>query len=226
MTDAHATRTHSEDSARQLVKALLTWAIPRRWFITRGPESSRTVALTFDDGPHPEHTPEILDFLRAEQVRATFFVVGREAARCPHLVRRMVAEGHAVGHHSYTHGSPGSTPTRALAAEVAQSVALLRDLGVESPTLFRPPHGKLTPTKLLMLWRHRCTVVLWSLDPRDGERDSPEALRAALAAKPMNSGDIVLLHDDHAGIPEALGLPLASARRDGLAFVTVDEWTR
>ncbi len=124
------------------------------------------VCLTFDDGPHPEHTPRLLDALAAEHVKATFFVVGCRAQRYPDLVRRMVREGHDVGHHSYFHREPAATSCRSLMWEVDETVGLLRDeFGIHS-TLFRPPKGVVTLPKLTGLWARGQTVVLWTVDAR------------------------------------------------------------
>ena len=92
---------------RQLLRRLLATALPRRVFLTSGPATSREVCLTFDDGPHPEFTPALLDFLKSRMVRATFFVVGRQAEQYPELVRRMASEGHVIDNHSYAHPRPG-----------------------------------------------------------------------------------------------------------------------
>src|SRR5262245_42795080 len=86
---------------RQALRRLLAAALPRHLFLVRGRTSSRCVYLTFDDGPHPEYTPGLLDRLAKADVRATFFVVGRMAERHPDVVRRMAAEGHLVANHSF-----------------------------------------------------------------------------------------------------------------------------
>jgi peptidoglycan/xylan/chitin deacetylase (PgdA/CDA1 family) len=195
-------------------------ALPARLFVVRGSRQVRTVYLTFDDGPDRVHTPPLLDLLRAEGVKATFFVVGRCAAACPDLIRRMVEEGHAVGHHTYSHSAPNCTSARRLMAEIAQtSEVLIRSVGF-SPNLFRPPHGKLTPSKLWHLWRTAMTVVLWNVDPRDFACQSGDELRGRLSGYAPQAGDVLLFHDDRPHALAALPELIARVRTTGLEFAT------
>lgn len=203
---------------RQAIKWAMLRALPRRLITATGPPDRPGIYLTFDDGPHPEYTPRLLDLLKEHGVTATFFVIGERAAHHPELVRRMAAEGHTVGHHTYYHSAPASLSARRCVTEVRQTRALLRSLIGRAPSLFRPPHGQLTGAKLLRLWLEGQTVVLWSSDPRDYSCRGPDELAARLAAHPPGRGDIVLLHDIH---PHALGaLPalIAEARRRGEEF--------
>ena len=88
---------------RQTIRSGLSLVLPPRLPHTRGPRHSKSVCLTFDDGPHPEHTPRLLDRLAELNVPATFFLIGQEAEKYPDIVRRLVAEGHAIGNHTYSH---------------------------------------------------------------------------------------------------------------------------
>src|SRR5437016_5141960 len=162
---------------RQLFRHVLAATLPRRRYLVSGPADSRSVCLTFDDGPHPEHTPRLLDVLRKLEVRASFFVVGREAEHYPDLVRRLADEGHVVGHHSYHHAAPAATSASQLLKEVRQTRDILTRLLGRTSDFFRPPQGKLTLAKLWKLWRAAQTLVLWNVDPRDYARNSPGELR-------------------------------------------------
>jgi len=211
-------------TCRRLVRACLGGLLPARRFLVRGPRAGDSVCLTFDDGPHPEHTPVLLDMLRREGVPATFFVIGRRAAEFPELVRRMVDEGHAVGHHTYSHSDPAETTARKMAAEINQtSNVLVRAIGF-SPTLFRPPHGRLTPAMLWRLWRIGMTVVLWNVDLRDFACGSADELRDRLRAHDPLSGDVYLFHDDRPHAHSALPEFIARVRARGLTFTTLTEW--
>jgi peptidoglycan/xylan/chitin deacetylase (PgdA/CDA1 family) len=209
---------------RQLVRGGLAAVLPRRWFLVRGSPRSRSVCLTFDDGPHPEHTPRVLDVLKAERLRATFFVVGREAERHPEVVRRIVAEGHELGHHSYFHGAPSRTSPGQLMDEVRRTRDVLARVAGRSPTLFRPPHGKLTSGKLLRLWQGGLTVVLWNVDPKDCYCQGPEELRDWFQARPLRGGDVVLMHDNKPHGAAVLSELIRETRRRGLAFATPLDW--
>src|SRR5262245_36754703 len=122
---------------RQWIRTTLARTLPRNWFLVAGPSWSNTICLTFDDGPHPEHTPRVLDALKEAGVVGTFFVIGERAEQYPDLVRRIVSEGHVLGHHSFTHSPPHETSSRQLLAEVQRTRDLLRELVGEAPILFR-----------------------------------------------------------------------------------------
>jgi peptidoglycan/xylan/chitin deacetylase (PgdA/CDA1 family) len=192
--------------------------------MTSGPAASRAVALTFDDGPHPVHTPAVLDALRALDLRATFLLVGARAEAHPGLVARIVAEGHAVGHHSWSHTPPHETSAAALLGEARRTSALLERLTGTAPRVFRPPCGKLTPGKLLGLWALGQAVLLWNRDPKDFAQSSPEPIRRFFEAAPLAGGDIVLLHDVHPHAAPALEAIARGARAADLRFTTVAEW--
>lgn len=208
---------------RQLIRRAMAVALPRRMFMTSGPPASGAIALTFDDGPHPEHTPAILDTLRALGTPATFFVVGRAAEAHPKLLERMVREGHALGHHSYAHRRPRVASERDLVADLRRATAALERISGTPPQLFRPPFGELTPGSLLRAWLLGQSVVLWNRDPKDLQPDLERTLRWCNGA-PLMPGDIVLLHDDHALAVPALKAVVARARGLGLRFTTVAEW--
>lgn len=209
---------------RQLVRRGMAATLPRRLFMTAGPPASRSLALTFDDGPDPAHTPAVLDRLRALGVRATFFLIGGKAQAHPELVARIAAEGHEVGHHSWAHTPPHRTPARTLMAEARRTSALLAGLLGRRPRLYRPPHGKLTPAKLLGLWALGQTIVLWNRDPKDTTCREVDPIRRWFQTEPFAGGDILLLHDVHGHIAPALDVIVERAARLGLGFATPSEW--
>jgi peptidoglycan/xylan/chitin deacetylase (PgdA/CDA1 family) len=212
------------DPFRQLVKGAMTGVLPRSALLAQGPRGALSVCLTFDDGPHPDHTPRLLDVLAEQGVVATFFVVGERAAEQTELVRRIAAEGHLLGGHSYTHGRYEQTSSRKLATEARSTAALLEQSTGQASTLFRPPHGKLTGFKLLRLWAERQTVVLWNVDPKDYARTAAEQVAEFFTARPLVGGDIVLLHDTHPHAAAVLPSLVSATRARGLEFTTVDAW--
>lgn len=221
MNDTSETRP---SPLRQVARRAMAATLPRRLFMVSGPPRSRAIALTFDDGPHPAHTPAVLDRLGALGVRATFFLVGHKIEANAALVARMAEDGHAVGHHSWSHGLPEQTTAKALVAEARRTSALLERITGKPPRLFRPPNGKLTPGKLLGAWSLGQTVVLWNRDPKDYGLDSVEPLRKRLESQPLSGGDIVLMHDVHAHVAPALDVIVERAARLGLGLCTPDEW--
>lgn len=209
---------------RQGLRRTLTTVLPRDRFMTRGPTSTAEVALTFDDGPHPEHTPRLLDQLASHGITATFFVVGREAEQHPELIRRISDEGHTLGHHSWTHSEPELTSSVALLAEVDRTVTLLASISGRLPDRFRPPKGKLSVAKVVGLIRARQRIALWSRDPRDYAMTDAAALTTWAGATVPSAGDIVLLHDVHPHAAAALPELATWRLRHGITFVGLDAW--
>jgi peptidoglycan/xylan/chitin deacetylase (PgdA/CDA1 family) len=128
----------------QVVRRALLSTLPRRLLIDRAPRASGKLYLTFDDGPHPQHTPRLLEQLRTWQLKATFFVVGQEAQRFPSIVRQIVADGHAIGTHSWRHAPAKETTSVQLAEETLRTAALIEKLTGVRTRLFRPPYGALS----------------------------------------------------------------------------------
>jgi peptidoglycan/xylan/chitin deacetylase (PgdA/CDA1 family) len=162
--------------------------------ICRGGSGSTGVALTFDDGPYPESTPFILDLLARHNLQATFFIVGRQAQRHPHLVERIVAEGHGVGNHSLRHDMllMFRLPDR-LEADISATRAVLRKLGADT-NLFRPPAGIIGPRLGAVAGRGGLQVVNYNRRALDGGNRWVDGL-ARKITKSLRSGDIIMLHD-------------------------------
>ncbi len=187
-----------------MVAAVHTWGVmdPRSSFylpvIWRLPAGDPGIALTFDDGPHPEITPQVLDLLAATGQRATFFCIGEHVARHPHLVRRMVAEGHALGLHSHSHSRWFNTwmPARVRADLVRASAVMAEATGAPAPRLFRPPVGLKNPMVAQVVAELGLRTVTWSCRGLDTTLPEPELLRRRLIAG-LRPRAILLLHDGH-----------------------------
>jgi peptidoglycan-N-acetylglucosamine deacetylase len=194
-------------------------------------KSRGAVALTFDDGPDPTYTPRVLDLLAEARVPATFFVVGRRAAAQPGLVRRMLAEGHAVGSHSRSHPDPATQKLRQLVCDYGSGRRMVESVtGVPVP-LFRPPMGNVDWPSAVAIRCSRVVAWLWTRDPSDwlaGRRR--QDIVDALAD--LQAGDVVVLHDgielpqaaaalDRSETVAAIPEVIASARSRGLSFVTL-----
>jgi peptidoglycan/xylan/chitin deacetylase (PgdA/CDA1 family) len=207
----------------QVVRSALLSTLPRRLLVDRAPRASRRLYLTFDDGPHPQWTPRLLEQLRAHCLRATFFVVGQEAQRFPGIVRQIVDEGHAIGTHSWRHAPAKETTALDLAEETLQTAALIHKLTGVRTRLFRPPYGALSAAKLLRTWKIGHTVVLWSCDPRDYQCTSGPELEGRLRLTPPLPGDIVLLHDCVPAAGECIPLLADFCAERGLETGTLGE---
>lgn len=163
--------------------------------VHRGPRSLPQVALTFDDGPHPEATPAILDALADLEVRAAFFVIGSHAARWPGLVRRIADEGHVVGNHSYDHHRWGSMwGVRYWRDQIERTQEVVARLTGRRPAYFRPPMGFKSLNVSWVLRSAGMTQVTYSLRGFDGFPTTPERILERLLPK-AGAGDIIALHD-------------------------------
>lgn len=149
--------------------------------------------LTFDDGPDPTWTPAVLNALREEGLRATFFVVGLRAARRPGLVEAILADGHAVELHCHEHVRHTDLGLDALAHDTERALAVLREQGV-GPTRWRPPWGVVAPWSASVARRHGLRLETWSADPHDWRGDAAGEMLAALEPH-LRPGACVLLHD-------------------------------
>ena len=175
--------------------ALLRW-LPASLVVSTASGDGGAVYLTFDDGPHPEHTPQVLDALERHGARATFFLIGDLAARHPGLVRRIAAAGHAIGNHSHTHPEFRHLPLPRQLDEIARADAALRDILGERPIPFRTPRGALPPRLVTHLAARGRPIVFWSYDSLDYQRPDAARMLAMLREQPPVAGDIILMHDD------------------------------
>jgi teichuronic acid biosynthesis glycosyltransferase TuaC len=209
-------------SWRQIARRLMVAGVPKRFFIASGPSRQRLVWLTFDDGPDPEHTPHLLDVLKAHNVRATFFVIGMKAEQHPDLVRRMANEGHCIGNHTFCHKRLDELSYRDLHEEVRRTSRVLQGLLGETLPIFRPPHGKMKISTLWQMLRAGQQVVLWNTDPKDYLVSSPAMVSDWFRAHVLNAGDIVLLHDNRPFAADVLPEVIRATRERGLEFATFE----
>jgi peptidoglycan-N-acetylglucosamine deacetylase len=194
-----------------------------------GAAAAGGVALTFDDGPHPEGTPAVLEVLAARAARATFFLVGEQVARDPALAREIVAAGHAVALHGYRHRNVLRVGPRALAADLDHAAADIAAATGAPVTRYRPPYGIFSPAGLALARRRGWTPTLWSRWGGDWRRFTTPERIAATATRDLASGDVLLLHDaDHYSAPgswrrtvAALPLVLDAIAATGLATVAI-----
>ena len=177
------------------------------------------VALTFDDGPHPVYTPQLLDGLNERDVHATFFVVGKNILGNEALLKRMETEGHLIGNHTYSHVKLSELDIARACAEVEKTNALICEVTGKEPEFIRPPFGE---WKKAMECSFEMIPVLWDVDPLDWTTKNT-ALVVERVLKDTKPGDIILLHDYYqSSVDAALEIVDALTER-GYKFVTVDE---
>ncbi len=208
----------------QLYQANGLHPISPTYEISRGPASGlKRVALTFDDGPNPLYTPSILAELKRYGVRATFFVVGKMVQLYPDLTRQMVAEGHEMANHSYTHPNMTKLAQREIIAEVLRTRSAIKDITGRQTYLFRPPGGNIDEFVSRQLRALDYNIVYWNINAGEFARNAPAEQLAQMLAK-VSDGSILLLHNGPVdGTLNILPGLLAELYRRGFTCVTVSE---
>ena len=184
------------------------------------------IALTFDDGPSSRATPKILDILKENDVKATFFVCGKFIEENKDILKREADEGHLIGNHTYTHAKGTITDIEKINTELVRTDNLISEYTGKSVDYFRPPFGFenwrfLTEAELLDY-----TIVLWTLDVGDWDRKKIEKDITSKILKLTRNGTIILLHDggvSREALIDALPVIIKGLKKKGYKFVTVDE---
>lgn len=190
----------------------------------------KLVALTFDDGPYPPYTGQILDILKDNKVKATFFVVGKNAEKHPELVRRIASEGHELGNHTYNHIDLLKADRATIIDEIDRTNAVIAALVGQAPKVIRPPHGFRDAVVMDVMAEKNLKVVEWSVSSRDWVSPGVDVIVSRTVSKVKN-GSIILLHDgdgtaasaSRAQTVEATRLIIHELLKRGFQFVTVDE---
>ncbi|PWJ58566.1 peptidoglycan/xylan/chitin deacetylase (PgdA/CDA1 family) [Dyadobacter jejuensis] len=192
--------------------------------IHKGKGSS--VTLTFDDGPDPEQTPRILAALKEQEVKATFFVIGKKAEQHPELIRQMVDEGHIVANHSYSHHYLiGFFSRKRLRADLERCNAVIEQITGKVPHYFRPPFGVTNPRYADVLQDMGMLSIGWSLRSLDTQAKNKYALIERILVK-IKKKDIILLHDDRAVTADAIDDIVAHCEQKKIAIETLDWVTK
>ena len=190
---------------------------------SRGLSDTPYIAMTFDDGPHPKNTPRLLDMLRRGNIKATFYVIGTNVKRYPNITRRIVAEGHEIGNHTWTHPNL----TKLSDSQVRSQMISTRDQIVQvtgvMPRTVRPPYGALLTRQREMLFNEfGYPTIMWSVDPRDWQRPGVSVVRDRILSE-TRIGSIVLAHDLHGPTVDAMPQTLDGLLAKGFKFVTVSQ---
>lgn len=186
----------------------------------------KVIALTFDDGPSAEFTPQVLDILREKNVKATFFIIGHKLQKFPKIGQQIVAEGHALGNHTWHHWNTQMTEFTAT-REIEDTAMLMYETTGVKTSLFRPPNGFLNNGLADYARKRKDAVVLWTVDSGDwrGSRVSAEDMIKQVVEK-ATPGGIVLMHDaggDRSRTVRALPKIIEELTLRGYKFVTVPE---
>ena len=198
-------------------------AAPKIIYQHTGNNGKKRVALTFDDGPHPRYTPQILDILSEFGVEATFFVVGSNAEYYPDLVKRELAEGHEIGNHTYHHYHTVNVKADTLQKDIIACHKSLKKISGEDIHLFRPPEGVFNEDIKNLCAKQGYTIVMWSVDTRDWAH-TPIGDICKNVMDNVKDGSIILMHDfigKNSPTPAVLRRIIPMLQESGYEFVTV-----
>ena len=191
----------------------------------RNPSHSKQIALTFDDGPHPRYTAEILSILEEYEILATFFIIGVNAERYPDALKEIASSGCEIGNHTYSHAKLSNLSIEDIQREMEQCQSVLWNLiGVRS-ALFRPPQGATSSNVKLVCQKTKQDIILWSIDTLDWAL-MPSRDIAKTVMEQVKGGDIILMHDYVSGgntTCEALRIIIPQLLAAGYEFVTVSQ---
>lgn len=179
----------------------------------------KKVAITFDDGPNPDYTPDLLKGLKERGVSATFFLLGKEAEKYPELVLQMYEEGHLLATHSYAHVNLCNLNDEAAVEQVVKTNTIIEEITGECPQFIRPPFGC---WKENLDYKTTMIPVLWDVDPLDWNTNNTAVIVKRVLTS-VEDGDIILLHDASQSSVDAALLIIDQLQKEGYLFVTVEE---
>lgn len=193
-------------------------------YVWRLPTPEQVVYLTFDDGPHPQVTPFVLDSLKAYEAKATFFCIGKNVAEYPEVYQRILAEGHAVGNHTQNHLNGWKTDTENYIRNVAAAATLIES------NLFRPPYGRISRAQAQLvpsaMRRPDARIIMWDVLSSDYDQSLPPAQCLARVLNNCRPGSIVVFHDSEKAFPnlkEVLPVVLKELSARGFKFYAIGE---
>lgn len=221
----------SPESEERQPHAVSNYLLQREFpniMVMGGSRQGNQIALTFDDGPDRSFTPQILDVLKKHHVKATFFLMGSRASALPEITRRIDAEGHEIGNHTYWHPNLAKGSVAAMRWEVTQTENVLQNILGYRPRLFRAPYGILNQDLVRELGRMNYRVVGWNVDSLDWRQLKADEVERNVLGN-VHPGAIILMHSagnwnqDLSGGVQALDRIIPRLQQSGLKFVTISE---
>ncbi|WZY01400.1 polysaccharide deacetylase family protein [Bacillus sp. FSL W7-1360] len=188
---------------------------------TKPDSDEKYIALTFDDGPHPQLTPSVLDTLAEFNIPATFYMLGDNVSKHPDLAKAVADAGHEVGNHSASHTDMTKIELKETKKEIEQTNDAIIEATGKQPETIRPPYGAYNDEMLNVFQGMNMPSILWSVDSYDWKGDAKTVKKEVL--KQVHDGAIVLMHDIQSATAEALPDLLVALKEKGYKFVTVSE---
>ena len=179
---------------RKCIKDAVDTIVPSAMLRWRSKTRRNEIAVTFDDGPHPQYTPEVLRILSSYRIRATFFLLGNRAEESPEIVTRIADAGHEIANHSYSHPYFSKVTLERAKWEIREAERCVSGIGVPYHRIFRPPFGNFGHRSLLSPWLCSHSVVYWNVDLKDYRANHKSEIEALLAKTVLCAGDVILYH--------------------------------
>lgn len=183
-------------------------------------DTSKKIALTFDDGPHPKYTLKLLDGLKERNVKVTFFIIGENAKNNPDVIKRIYEDGHTIGNHTFSHVQLTCISEDRAIKEITDTNNLIKELTGTEPKYIRPPYGLYSDA---LKRETNLTPVLWNVDPRDWSVLNTKSV-VNHVVKRAKDRDVILLHDIFDTSVDAALQIIDELKKQGFEFVTVDEF--
>ena len=187
--------------------------------IVSGQNQCKYVALTYDDGPNPIYTEDLLEVLEKEQVKASFFLMGKQVEAYPTVVKKIAQQGHLLGNHTYSHINVCETSLEQGLEEINRTSELIFENCGVKPEYFRPPFGC---NRESLARKAGMFQVFWDVDPKDWEVQNTDSV-VNHVLKHIEDDDIILMHDEYKTTVEATKILIPELKKMGYVFVTVDE---
>ncbi|HGF7251389.1 TPA: polysaccharide deacetylase family protein [Enterococcus faecium] len=182
-------------------------------------KSSKTIALTFDDGPNPSTTPKLLEVLKQKDIHATFFVLGENVSQNEQLLKKEVQDGHQIGSHTFSHKDLAGLSDQEISAEITQTDnAILKAIG-KKPAYVRPPYGSITKKGAGIINR---PMIEWSVESKDWQSRQKEKILQQVKST-VYDGAIILLHDIYPETVDAVPVLIDELKREGYTFTTISD---
>lgn len=214
--------TKDNSTIRKYYKSFFSAIIPKRIIMWKL-RNSRKIALTFDDGPNQRFTPLVLDILKEKDIKATFFLIGKEVEKDGDLTRRIVNEGHIIGLHSYSHNRFKELKLMERMKEIRMTREVFKKATHMDIDVFRPPQGTISFSQLFYCLKEGLTTVLWSMDSGDFKHMGFERIVDNIAGNGIKGGEIILFHDDNEFTIKALPEIIDYLKERNFEFSTVEE---
>jgi peptidoglycan/xylan/chitin deacetylase (PgdA/CDA1 family) len=206
------------------IKLILSYCIPKKFILWKDTTKTKTVALTFDDGPNPQYTEELLVILKKYQIKATFFLIASKAEKYPKITSSILRDGHTIGSHTFKHDLTTKMTISVFRNDLEICSRILKDISGTQCKYFRPPEGRITLAALHHCISQNITTVLWSLSSKDTQRKGYKYIINNVLGNGVMSGDIILFHDDNAYTLQALPEIIDKLNSRNYSFVTINKF--